>query len=214
MNAYVNRPPTPVSFISSRDREDIDDEDGIQIKARNRTNQMGQEENDEHQHHLSTAFRNERYVDKRTDEEFCNQISSMFRHYCCNKYGAIFGSFILGCVLTAVLTFQYVLGLILLGAFSFLATIYLCWFCVMKNGHYCCNKFGACLGIFGALLFVCSLSFAILWYNRYPFGTYGMKLAPGIIGVVGMIGGLGFVTMYLCWMSMNKNSHSLPATDA
>ena len=214
MNAYVNRPLTPVSFISSRDREDIDDEDGIQIEARNRTNQMGQEDNDEHQHHLRTAFRNEQRVDKRTDEEFFSQISSMIRHYCYNKYGAIFGSFILGCVLTAVLIFEYILGLILLGAFGFLAAIYLCWFCVMKNGHYCCNKFGACLGIFGALLFICSLSFAILWYNRYPFGTYGRKLVPGIIGIVGMIGGLALVNMYLCWMSMIKNSPSLPVTDA
>ena len=214
MNARVNRPPTPISVISSRSREDIDAEDRIQIVTRNRTSQIEHEENDEHQHHLRTAFRNERYVDKRTDEEFCSQISSMIRHYCCNKYGAIFGSFILGCVLTVVLTFQYILGLTLLGAFGFLATIYLCWFCVIKNGHYCCNKFGVCSGIFGALLFVCSLSFAVLWYNRYPFGTYGRKLAPGIIGIVGMIGGLGLVTMYLCWMSMNKNSSSLPVTDA
>ena len=42
MNAYGNRPPTPISFISSRDREDIDDEDVIQIETRNRTNQTGQ----------------------------------------------------------------------------------------------------------------------------------------------------------------------------
>ena len=214
MNTRVNRPPTPISFISSQDREDIDDDDGIQIETRNRTNQTGQVENDEHQHYLRTAFRNERRVDKRTDEEFCSPISSMIRHYLSNKYGAIFGSFILGCVLTAVLIFQYILGIILLGAFGFLATIYLCWFCVMKNGHYCCTKFGVCLGIFGALIFVCSLSFAILWYNRYPIGTYGMKLAPGIVGVVGMIGGLGLVTMYLCWMSMNKNTPSLPVTYA
>ena len=135
MNARFNRPPTPINVISSQDREDIDDEDGIQIETRNRKNQIGQEENEEHQHHLRTASRNERYVDKRNDEEFCSQISSMFRHYCCNKYGAIFGSFILGCVLTAVLIFQYIFGLILLGAFGFLAIIYLCWFCVMKNGH-------------------------------------------------------------------------------
>ena len=214
MNARFNRPPTPINVISSQDREDIDDEDGIHIETRSRTIQTGQVQNNEHQQHLRTAFRNERRVEEKGDEEFCSRISSMIRHYCSNKYGAIFGSFILGCILTAVFIFQYILGLVLLGAFGFLATIYLCWFCVMNNGHYCCNNFGACLGIFGALLFVCSLSFVILWYNRYPFGTYGRKLAPGIIGIVGMIGGLGLVTMYLCWMSMNKNSSSLPVTDA
>ena len=219
MNARFNRPPTPINVISSQDREDIDDEDGIHIETRSRTIQTGQVQNNEHQQHLRTAFRNERRVEEKGDEEFCSRISSMIRHYCSNKYGAIFGSFILGCILTAVFIFQYILGLVLLGAFGFLATIYLCWFCVMNNGHYCCNNFGACLGIFGALLFVCSLSFAVLWYNRYPFGTYGMKLAPGIIGVVGMIGGLGFVTMYLCWMSMSspslpQSSMSSPVTDA
>ena len=214
MNARVNRPPTPINVISSQDREDIDDEDEIHIETSNRTNQTRQVENDEHQHNLRTTFRSEQRVEEKGDGEFCSPISSMIRPYCSNKYGTIFGSFILGCVLTTVLTFQYILGLTLLGAFGFLATIYLCWFCVMKNGHYCCNKFGACFGIFGALFFVFSLSFAILWYNRYPFGTYGRKLAPGIIGVVGIIGGLGLVTMYLCWMSTSKNSRSLPVTDA
>ena len=174
---------------------------------------MGQEDNDEHQHHLRTAFRNEQRVDKRTDEEFCSQISNMIRHYCYNKYGAIFGSFILGCVLTAVLIFEYILGLILLGAFGFLAAIYLCWFCVMKNGHYCCNKFGACLGMFGALLFVCGLSFAIPWYHMYPY-RYSMDKVLGSLGVVGAVGGLALFTMYLCWMSLKKNSPSLPVAYA
>ena len=134
MNARVNRPPTPIRVISSQDREDIDDEDGIHIETRNRTNQTRQVENDEHQHNLRTTFRSEQRVEEKGDEEFCGPISSMIRHYCSNKYGAIFGSFILGCVLTAVLIFQYILGLVLLGAFGFLATISLSWFCVIKRG--------------------------------------------------------------------------------
>ena len=209
----VCKSSTPISIISSHDRENIDDEDEILIETRNRTNQIEREENGEHRYHLREAFQNELCVEKKTDEESCGTKSSMIKHYCCSKYGAILGSFILGCGLTSVLIFQYILGLILLGAFGFLATIYLCWFCVMKKGHYCCNKFGACLSIFGALVFVASLCLAILWYNRYPIWHH-RNLVPGIFGVLGVIGGLGLVTMYLCWMSMNKNSHSLSATDA
>ena len=208
MNAHFNRPPTPINVISSQDGEDIDDEDVIHIETTNRANQTGQVENDEHQHHLRTAFRKERCVEEKSDEEFCSPISSMIRHYCSNKYGAIFGSFILGCVLTAVLIFQYILGLVLLGAFGFLATIYLSWFCVMKNGHGCCKKCGAYWAMFGALLFVCGLTVAIPWYYCY-YCSY----IPHILGVVGAIGGLGLITMYLCWMSMKKNSPIIPVTD-
>ena len=156
---------------------------------------------------------NEQVVEQTSDENPSNPTCSIFRHLCCNKYAVFAGSFILGCALTAVMIFKYILGLILLGAFGILATIYLCWFCVMKNGHYCCNKFGACLGFFGALFFVCGLSFAIPWYHMYPY-RYSMDKVLGSLGVVGALGGLALFTMYLCWTSLKKNSPSLPVADA
>ena len=184
-------------------------------KSMNTMNQIGHFSfaKDPSSHMYEFDSGNEQVVGQTSDENPSNPTCSMCRHLCCNKYAAFAGSFIVGSGLTAVMILQYILGLIILGAFGLLATIYLCWFCVMKNGHYCCKKFGACLGIFGALLFVCGLSFAIPWYTRYHNWHYSLDIVLGILGIVGAIGGLAVFTMYLCWMSLKQNISSPPVAD-
>ena len=83
-------------------------------------------------------------VNQETNEENpSNPACCRFTHYFSTKYVVVgVGSFILGCGLTAAMmnkSTHNIIGLILLGAFVFLATIYLCWFCVIKNGHGCCK---------------------------------------------------------------------------
>ena len=207
----VDESATTISVISSQQREEIVDKNGIQLQTRNTTNQTGKEEDgeDNYDQLYEYDYGSEQVNQETNDENPSNPSCCRFTHYRSNKYVVVgVGSFILGCGITAAMIFQYILGLILLGAFVFLATIYLCWFCVMKNGHGCCKKCGAYWAMFGALLFVCGLTVAIPWYYCY-YCSY----IPHILGVVGAIGGLGLITMYLCWMSMKKNSPIIPVTD-
>ena len=59
------------------------------------------------------------------------------------------------------------------------------------------------------------LSFSYVFHLLPYLGTIAtiVVILPQILGVVGGIGGLGLITMYLCWMSKNKNSPIIPVTD-